>query len=94
LLKDKKTLSSMPPLLHVERLLDYEIKKVRAHLFQTAFSLHTVDLPDPQGPTVTLSEKVFVPIKQYPDVSSVAYVHPHTRVCSTTLLAVYSDREE
>lgn len=31
---------------------------------------HPLELPEPIGPIVHLQEKLFVPVKEYPDVSS------------------------
>lgn len=31
---------------------------------------HPLELPEPVGPIVHLQEKLFVPVKEYPDVSS------------------------
>ena len=45
-----------------------EIVKVRSVLFQN--NTKPLELPTPTGKTVTLSKKVFVPAKDYPDVSS------------------------
>ena len=47
-----------------------EIGKVRGNLFQINGKKNDpLVLPDAAGPPVTLSEKVYVPIKEYPDVS-------------------------
>lgn len=29
-----------------------------------------LNLPDPEGPTVSLNEKVYVPVREHPDVST------------------------
>ena len=48
-----------------------EIVKVRSNLFQiNGIAKQPLELPEPQGPVVTLSEKVYVPIKEHPDVST------------------------
>ena len=48
-----------------------EIGKVRGNLFQiNGKKSDPLVLPDGSGPPVTLSEKVYVPIKEYPEVSS------------------------
>lgn len=53
-----------------------EIVKVRSNLFQINGSAkQPLELPEPQGAVVTLSEKVYVPIKEHPDVS--------TRLCGS-----------
>ena len=47
-----------------------EIGKVRGNLFQiNGKKSDPLVLPDGSGPPVTLSEKVYVPIKDYPEVS-------------------------
>jgi len=44
---------------------------VRGNLFQiNGQKAEPLVLPEGQGPPVTLSEKVYVPIKEHPDVSS------------------------
>uniref|UniRef100_A0A0P4W6U1 STAR protein homodimerisation region domain-containing protein n=1 Tax=Scylla olivacea TaxID=85551 RepID=A0A0P4W6U1_SCYOL len=72
LLKDKKQLAAFPSVfLHVERLLDEEINKVRSSLFQiNGGQKEPLSLPEPVGPTVTLSDKVYVPVKDHPEVST------------------------
>lgn len=48
-----------------------EIAKVRASLFQiNGVRKEPLQLPEPDGETVTLNEKVYVPVKEHPDVSS------------------------
>ena len=49
------------------KILFSEIVKVRSVLFQN--NNRPLELPSPSGKTVTLSKKVFVPAKDYPDVS-------------------------
>lgn len=39
---------------------------------------HPLELPEAHGPIVHLQEKLFVPVKEYPDVSNLT--HTHTRV--------------
>lgn len=47
-----------------------EIAKVRASLFQiNGVRKEPLQLPEPDGETVTLNEKVYVPVKEHPDVS-------------------------
>ncbi|XP_043220746.1 protein held out wings-like isoform X2 [Amphibalanus amphitrite] len=76
LLKDRKQLAAFPNVfLHVERLLDEEIVKVRSNLFQiNGIAKQPLELPEPQGPVVTLSEKVYVPIKEHPDFNFVGRI--------------------
>ena len=52
-----------------------EIGKVRGNLFQiNGKKQEPLSLPEAAGAPVTLSEKVYVPIKEYPDVSISLYV--------------------
>jgi len=76
LLKDKKQLAAFPNVfLHLERLLDDEIGKVRGNLFQiNGKKADPLVLPDGSGPPVTLSEKVYVPIKDYPEFNFVGRI--------------------
>lgn len=47
-----------------------EIARVRASLFQiNGVKKEPLNLPDPEGPTVSLNEKVYVPVREHPDVS-------------------------
>jgi protein quaking len=70
LLKDRKQLAAFPNVfIHVERLLDEEIAKVRASLFQiNGVKKEPLILPEADGPVTTLTEKVYVPVKEHPDV--------------------------
>ena len=48
-----------------------EIGKVRGNLFQiNGHEKKPMVLPEPIGPVVNLSEKVYVPVKEFPDVSN------------------------
>ena len=71
LLKDKKQLQAFPNVfVHVDRLLDSEIAKVRANLFQiTGSEKKPLVLPDPEGSLIQRTERVYVPTKDYPEVS-------------------------
>lgn len=47
-----------------------EIAKVRASLFQiSGVKKEPLTLPEPEGEIITLTEKVYVPVKEHPDVS-------------------------
>lgn len=47
-----------------------EISKVRASLFQiNGIKKEPLKLPDADGTPMTLNEKVYVPVKEHPDVS-------------------------
>ncbi|XP_059084082.1 protein held out wings-like isoform X2 [Tigriopus californicus] len=76
LLKDKKQIAAFPNVfMHVERLLDDEIGKVRGNLFQiNGQKNEPLVLPDGIGAPVILSEKVYVPVKEYPDFNFVGRI--------------------
>ena len=75
LLKDKKQISAFPNVfLHLERILDNEISRVRGQMFYTDKEKSPLDLPEASGPKVTLSEKVFVPVKDHPDFNFVGRI--------------------
>jgi len=47
-----------------------EISRVRGSLFHlSGVKSEPLELPEACGPVVTLSEKVYVPVKEHPDVS-------------------------
>ncbi|XP_071051643.1 protein held out wings isoform X2 [Onthophagus taurus] len=76
LLKDRKQLAAFPNVfLHLERLLDEEIAKVRASLFQiNGVKKEPLVLPEPEGTVTTLTEKVYVPVKEHPDFNFVGRI--------------------
>jgi len=75
LMKDKRQLAAFPNVFTcVERLLDEEIGRVRMALFQCEFQKEPLQLPDAQGEIVTRQEKVFVPVKAYPDYNFVGRI--------------------
>ncbi|XP_058448177.1 protein held out wings isoform X2 [Malaya genurostris] len=76
LLKDRKQLAAFPNVFnHVERLLDEEISKVRASLFQiNGVTKEPLTLPEPEGEALTLNEKVYVPVKDHPDFNFVGRI--------------------
>lgn len=75
LLKDKKQIQAFPNVfVHLERLLDEEINKVRGNLFHFATNKEPLALPDGTGPVVTLSEKLYVPAKEHPDFNFVGRI--------------------
>ncbi|XP_043593924.1 protein held out wings isoform X2 [Bombus pyrosoma] len=81
LLKDRKQLAAFPNVfIHVERLLDevvnkIEIAKVRASLFQiSGVKKEPLVLPEPEGDITTLTEKVYVPVKEHPDFNFVGRI--------------------
>ncbi|KAI1729742.1 homodimerization region of STAR domain protein [Ditylenchus destructor] len=75
LLKDKKQLAAFPNVFgHVERLLDDEINRVRVTIFQCEFTREPLQLPEPAGEIITKQEKVFVPVKAYPEYNFVGRI--------------------
>jgi len=76
LLKDKKQLAALPNVFHhVERLLDEEIGKVRGNLFQiNGNEKKPMVLPEAIGTAANLSEKVYVPVKEFPDFNFVGRI--------------------
>ncbi|KAL9892389.1 protein held out wings isoform X3 [Glossina fuscipes] len=76
LLKDRKQLAAFPNVFnHVERLLDEEIARVRASLFQiNGVKKEPLQLPEPEGPAVSLNEKVYVPVREHPDFNFVGRI--------------------
>lgn len=74
LLKDKKQLQNLPNIfMHLEFLLEKEITRVRQKLFHINESVRKTEneLPEPSGVIVNLQEKVFVPVKEYPNYNFV-----------------------
>ncbi|KAM9786928.1 protein quaking-A isoform X2 [Syngnathus typhle] len=82
LLNEKKLMTSLPNLCgiftHLERLLDEEINRVRKHMYSDTVNglvdRHPLELPEPMGPMVYLQEKLFVPVKEYPDYNFVGRI--------------------
>ncbi|XP_054265541.1 protein held out wings-like isoform X3 [Macrosteles quadrilineatus] len=76
LLKDRKQVTAFPNVfMHVERLIDEEIAKVRSSLFQVnGIKKEPLILPEAQGQATTLTEKVFVPVKEHPDFNFVGRI--------------------
>lgn len=73
LVKEKKHLTLFPHMFqNVERLLDDEIGRVRVALFQTEFP--RVELPEPAGEMVSITEKIYVPKNDYPDYNFVGRI--------------------
>lgn len=75
LIKDKKQLSAFPSVfLHVQRLIDDEIHKVRQALFQlndVVNASQPLELPEPVGEPVQLQEKIYVPVDEHPEYNFV-----------------------
>lgn len=82
LLNEKKLMTSLPNLCgiftHLERLLDEEINRVRKDMYSDTVNglvdKHPLELPEPVGPIVHLQEKLFVPVKEYPDYNFVGRI--------------------
>uniref|UniRef100_A0A6J0RIP3 protein held out wings isoform X1 n=1 Tax=Bactrocera dorsalis TaxID=27457 RepID=A0A6J0RIP3_BACDO len=76
LLKDRKQMAAFPNVFnHVERLLDEEIARVRASLFQiNGVKKEPLTLPEPEGTPVQLNEKVYVPVREHPDFNFVGRI--------------------
>lgn len=75
LVKDRKQLLAFPGIfIHIERLLDEEINRVRFALFQFEFTKEQLILPSPLGEVITVTEKVFVPVKAYPEYNFVGRI--------------------
>ncbi|CAI2309882.1 unnamed protein product [Caenorhabditis sp. 36 PRJEB53466] len=73
LVKEKKHLTMFPHMFNnVERLLDDEIGRVRVALFQTEFP--RVELPEPAGDMISITEKIYVPKNEYPDYNFVGRI--------------------
>ena len=76
LIKDKKQLNSMPAVfIHLPRLIDDEINKVRQSLFQltdVGRLNEPLELPEPDGSEyVQLQEKLYVPVEEHPEYNFV-----------------------
>jgi len=74
----RNKIDSFPRQSHIQRysnsvyIFFLEIGKVRGNLFQiNGKKAEPLQLPDADGPQVSLSEKVYVPIKDHPDVSCI-----------------------
>ncbi|KAL5009827.1 hypothetical protein ScPMuIL_012132 [Solemya velum] len=76
LLKDKKQIQAFPNVfLHLERLLDEEINRVRTSLFHhKGANREAMLLPDGMGTVQTFSEKIYVPVKDHPDFNFVGRI--------------------
>ncbi|GMS80819.1 hypothetical protein PENTCL1PPCAC_2994 [Pristionchus entomophagus] len=78
LVKEKKQLEMLfphaLPFNHVERLVDEEINRVRLALFQCDFATDDLRLPEPEGEVVTITEKLYVPRREYPEYNFVGRI--------------------
>uniref|UniRef100_A0A914YKC3 K Homology domain-containing protein n=1 Tax=Panagrolaimus superbus TaxID=310955 RepID=A0A914YKC3_9BILA len=75
LLREKRNLLSASPSVYpqIQRLVDLEIWRIRQKLFQDDFNID-LQLPLPDGEKSTLTEKVFLPCKKYPEVNFVGRI--------------------
>ncbi|KAG7222277.1 hypothetical protein INR49_027281 [Caranx melampygus] len=77
LMNDRKVMSSLPNFsgifTHLERLLDEEIGRVRKDMYNDTLNggmfngRDMEELPEAIGPVAQLQEKLYVPVKEYPD---------------------------
>lgn len=75
LLKDKRQIQPFSnAFIHLERILDEEINRVRLHLFHQTANREPLDLPEESGPLVTLAEKLYVPVKDFPEFNFVGRI--------------------
>uniref|UniRef100_A0A4W3J9K1 QKI, KH domain containing, RNA binding a n=1 Tax=Callorhinchus milii TaxID=7868 RepID=A0A4W3J9K1_CALMI len=82
LMNDKKLMSSLPSFCgiftHLERLLDEEISRVRKDMYTDSMNglveNMPIHLPEPSGAILQLQEKLFVPVKEYPDFNFVGRI--------------------
>jgi len=47
-----------------------EISRVRGSVLSFSGDSDALELPEPVGPTVTLSEKLTIPVKEHPEVKA------------------------
>ncbi|XP_074601421.1 protein held out wings-like isoform X2 [Brevipalpus obovatus] len=76
LIKDRNRLAAFPNVfVHIQRLVDNEIKKVRESLFQIdGVEKKPLIIPEPEGSIVQRQEKVYVPVKEHPDYNFVGRI--------------------
>lgn len=62
-----------------------EINRVRKDMYSDTVNglvdRHPLELPEPIGPIIHLQEKLFVPVKEYPDVSSCFFHCMYWNLC-------------
>lgn len=62
-----------------------EINRVRKDMYSDTVNglvdRHPLELPEPIGPIIHLQEKLFVPVKEYPDVSSCFIHYIYCKLC-------------
>ncbi|CAG2212243.1 QKI [Mytilus edulis] len=76
LLKDKKQIQAFPSVfIHLEKLLDEEINRVRLALFHhKGNQREELVIPDGVGAVQTFSEKLYVPTKDHPEFNFVGRI--------------------
>lgn len=84
LMNDRKVMSSLPNFsgifTHLERLLDEEIGRVRKDMYNDTLNggmfngRDMEELPEAVGPVAQLQEKLYVPVKEYPDFNFVGRI--------------------
>ncbi|XP_034049507.1 protein quaking-B isoform X2 [Thalassophryne amazonica] len=84
LMNDRKVMSSLPNFsgifTHLERLLDEEIGRVRKDMYNDTLNggmfngRDLEELPEAVGPVAQLQEKLYVPVKEYPDFNFVGRI--------------------
>ncbi|TKR82637.1 hypothetical protein L596_016328 [Steinernema carpocapsae] len=76
LLKEQKQLQVFPGcFLNIERLVNDEINRVRSVLFKCDFANGgKKKLPEPVGQVALFTEKVYIPIKEFPDYNFVGRI--------------------
>ncbi|XP_041830557.1 protein quaking-B isoform X4 [Melanotaenia boesemani] len=84
LMNDRKVMSSLPNFsgifTHLERLLDEEIGRVRKDMYNDTLNggmfngRDMEELPEAIGPVAQLQEKLYVPVKEYPDFNFVGRI--------------------
>ena len=74
LLADKIRLSQIPNVfIHVEKMLDEEIARTRALLFETT-ETQPLRLPNEAGKSVIITKKIIIPQQAYPDYNFVGRI--------------------
>ncbi|CAB1338134.1 unnamed protein product [Coregonus sp. 'balchen'] len=85
LMTDRKVMSSLPNFTgiftHLERLLEEEIGRVRKDMYNDSMNggvaaegRNSEELPNGIGPVAQLQEKLYVPVKEYPDFNFVGRI--------------------
>ncbi|KAH7726679.1 alternative splicing defective protein 2 [Aphelenchoides avenae] len=75
LIRERRQLSFFPGLFpHLERLADLEISRVRALVFQSEAPSSPPALPPPEGAVIVAQEKVYVPVKDFPNYNFVGRI--------------------